>query len=146
MRINLSPLIKCDSCNMRFKDKSGYENHLSQSKKCKRSEEFVCRIKSCKKSFSSLFALNKHYECDHTFDEIVEKLFGGIRPLCKCGCGQITDRSRDDKIFNGYIFGHCTWANTLSDEQRKLGNENATKTWKSMTLEERREKCALYPP
>jgi hypothetical protein len=127
IRINLSPLIECSNCNRRFIDKIGFENHLSQSESCRRKEIYVCRIESCKKSFSSICALNKHYDNEHTVEELVKKLFDGTRPTCKCGCGQVAERSRDDRIFNEYVKGHCTWNQTLSEEKRLLAQENSAK-------------------
>jgi len=145
MRINLSQLPKCDSCNRRFKNVCALANHQTQSEKCRRIDKYFCKIPNCNCRFNNVVALNNHYNRDHTEEEIIKKIFNGEQPKCKCRCGKHTKRIRDEKIYNDYVNGHNAIGREVSQETREKLSKSSHKQWESLTKEERVEKCALCP-
>ena len=56
-------------------------------------------------------------------DYTLQYLYGGVNPLCKCGCGSPTPLSGDCKYkFNEYIHNHHkpTLGREISESTRKL--------------------------
>ncbi len=105
--------IYCVKCQKPFKNEFNLGQHYFQAHI--ENQESNCNI--CGKPFKSLKSLLAHCVETHKISAInfyVDKFFNGVRPKCKCGCGQHTSRIHSGGIFRKYIKGHAPLKNQRS--------------------------------
>lgn len=57
---------------------------------------------------------------------VLQYELGGVRPLCKCGCGEITTWTPIRRFWADYVHGHRAWGRKCSEEaKKKIGAKNS---------------------
>lgn len=111
----------------------------------------VC--KECKQEFESLDSLRRHNNQKHKInaeETYIEYVIGGIKPMCKCGCGEITNFLSIEKGYVDYVRGHAARVNNnwghnpevlkkSHETQKRMHESGELKIWnKGLTMEDER--------
>lgn len=92
-----------------------YNNEITTNK-IKKDLPFKCPY--CEESFNSYNGLCKHvfrfsdHKCDSKEQLLTDYAYNGVRPKCKCGCGEYTEISYEGGAhFREYVQGHNSKVN-----------------------------------
>ena len=111
----------------------------------------VC--KECKREFESLDSLRRHRVQKHGVSAeqtYIDYVLDGIRPTCKCGCGESTGFLSIVKGFVDYVWGHAAkvknnWGHNPEavrkshETQKKMYNDGELVIWnKGLTIDDER--------
>lgn len=113
----------------------------------------VC--KECKQEFELLDSLRRHNNQKHKInaeETYIEYVIGGIKPTCKCGCGEITNFLSIEKGYVDYVRGHAArvknnWGHNPEvikkshETQKKMHVSGELKIWnKGLSMDDERVK------
>lgn len=93
----------------------------------KQMDDSVC--KECSEVFNDAEQVRRHLrKHGMTFQQYSLKwTYGGIEPVCKCGCGQKTGWNVALKSYTEFVHGHHAKGRKKSDdEKRRIGEKNST--------------------
>ena len=111
----------------------------------------VC--KECQKEFDKLSSLRKHRSLVHKISSeqtYIDYKLNGHKPICKCGCGEVTNFLSFEKGFTDYILGHAARVNNnwghnpkaikkSHETQKRMYNSGELQIWnKGLTMEDER--------
>jgi len=96
----------------------------------------VYKCKHCEFGATTVVGIRRHYNRAHNYNSeqfYIEYILDGIRPTCKCGCGEHTTFQGTTKGYSDYVRGH------ISRVKNNWGHNQAAKT---KSVETRREQYA----
>ena len=115
----------------------------------------MVKCKICESEFETIDSLRRHNSQKHNVNAeqtYIDYVLSGVRPICKCGCGETTNFLSIEKGYVDYIRGHAARVNNnwghnpeaikkSHDTQKKMHQSGELTIWnKGLTIDDERVK------